>query len=571
MFTSNAVIVLLAILTVATYSLVGLLAIWAGLGRPHWFLRVAVIGGILLLLLLIPAYEPLLLFTIQSAVVILPLMLLKAVRKRPQHDGTQAGATTRLRPQFSLLDLLLLTVVVAVIVAVAVKVPSDLSEFWMYAQGILLRPPPLAPMSPAGVWTAFGLVGLGLGITTLVAAWVGLGRRLWLRLIVLCLIPTSAVMAGWLALARASEWLAKRDLPKGSRAMTSRAGAATRPTFRRLAKLAAVLLSLLILLPPVATFCVLVPPEPPQTVLPDPNGYNDVLKAAKVLKGVTVPDAETATVQQLQAFIARYRQVLDAARSGLDRQCIVPVQYSSSYFEAGLPRVQGFLQLARALLAEGKLAELEGRPTDAVRSYLDLIRLGQTGTRGGFVNHWLVGRTVESWGVEALIELRQTLTPKRCSELIGTLQTLDSNWEPLEDVWQRHQVRLDIALNWKWQLTRRLSMITGSKQDSRLYLQKTDIRLRAEFRLLISGLALRCYTVENGQPPERLADLVPDYLSELPKDPYSGKPLLYRRNAKGYVLYSVGSDGRDDGGQPGDNIEPGTDMLLDEPAEEQEE
>lgn len=90
----TAVIVLLGVLTVASYSLVGLLAIWAGLGRPHWFLRVAILGGTLLLLLLIPAYEPLLLFSIRSAVVILPLMLLKAVGRRSQHDAAQVGKTT---------------------------------------------------------------------------------------------------------------------------------------------------------------------------------------------------------------------------------------------------------------------------------------------------------------------------------------------------------------------------------------------------------------------------------------------------------------------------------------------
>ena len=68
-----------------------------------------------------------------------------------------------------------------------------------------------------------------------------------------------------------------------------------------------------------------------------------------------------------------------------------------------------------------------------------------------------------------------------------------------------------------------------------------------------------------------LADLVPDYLSEVPQDPFSGKPLLYRRNAKGYVLYSVGLDGRDDGGQPMDQENVFGDMLLDKPAEGPEE
>ncbi len=138
MYPSDAEMILFGLLTVATYSLVGLLAIWAGLGKPHWFLRVAVVGGTLLLLLLIPAYEPLLLFSIQSAVVIVPLMLLRGFWARAEtvgpDGGVHAGALPRLRPQFSLSDLLLLTVVVAVIVAVAVKVPSDLSEFWLYVR-----------------------------------------------------------------------------------------------------------------------------------------------------------------------------------------------------------------------------------------------------------------------------------------------------------------------------------------------------------------------------------------------------------------------------------------------------
>ena len=106
MFISDAAMALLAVLTVTSYSFVGLLAIWGGLGRPHWFLRLSVVGGILLLLLLIPAYEPLLVFSIQSGVAILPLMLVRGLEKRAEEDESQAGATTRGRLQFSVSDLL---------------------------------------------------------------------------------------------------------------------------------------------------------------------------------------------------------------------------------------------------------------------------------------------------------------------------------------------------------------------------------------------------------------------------------------------------------------------------------
>ena len=48
---------LFCLLTILMASVVGLLAIWAGLGRGHWFLRAAVVLGCISLLLTIPAYE----------------------------------------------------------------------------------------------------------------------------------------------------------------------------------------------------------------------------------------------------------------------------------------------------------------------------------------------------------------------------------------------------------------------------------------------------------------------------------------------------------------------------------
>lgn len=580
----SAEVMLLAILTVATYSLVGLLAIWAGLGRPHWFLRVALVGGVLLSLLLIPAFEPLVLFSIQSAVVILPLMLLKSVRGHVQAVGPDAGATARGRLQFSLLDVLLLTVVVAVIVAAAAaaEVPSDLSEFWAYARNVLKLPSPfapLAPMSPAEVWMAFGLVGLGLGLSTLAAAWVALGRRrLWLRLIALCLLPTSAVMVALLALIRSSGWLASGTPQADS-------PAASRPMVRRVAKLAALLLSLLILLPPLVVFCVLVVPAPdrPETVLPDPNGYQDLVAAGKAfeLAGVDNLDMvisqqpldmlDMATRQQLQAFVASCGHAFDTARVGLARECQVPIWYSWADYEADDLDISALRPVVRALRAEGKLAELEGRPADAAGSYLDMIRLGRVGTRGGLLIAWLTGRACEGMGMAALAELRESLTSGQCNDLIDTLQTLEANREPVEEVCARDQLWGRIVLEWKWQLIHIVRTITGSEPDVRPLLEKAADQTQASFRLLICGLALRSYSVENAQPPEKLGDLVPDYLREVPLDPFSGKPLVYRREAAKYVLYSVGPDSQDDGGQLHGYSDPGTDILLDKPPEEEEE
>ena len=48
-----------------------------------------------------------------------------------------------------------------------------------------------------------------------------------------------------------------------------------------------------------------------------------------------------------------------------------------------------------------------------------------------------------------------------------------------------------------------------------------------------------------------LQALVPEFLAAVPYDYLGSKPLAYRLNpGGGYVLYSTGEDGKDDGGDP---------------------
>ena len=71
----------------------------------------------------------------------------------------------------------------------------------------------------------------------------------------------------------------------------------------------------------------------------------------------------------------------------------------------------------------------------------------------------------------------------------------------------------------------------------------------ARLRLATTAIAVERFRLAHGQLPENLNDLVPQFLSEIPADPFDGQLLRYHRLAKGYVIYSVGSDGHDDGGR----------------------
>ena len=63
------------------------------------------------------------------------------------------------------------------------------------------------------------------------------------------------------------------------------------------------------------------------------------------------------------------------------------------------------------------------------------------------------------------------------------------------------------------------------------------------------ALALSAYHVDQGQYPDKLLALQPKYLQQVPLDRFTGKALIYRPTADGYLLYSVSLNGKDDQGR----------------------
>ena len=74
------------------------------------------------------------------------------------------------------------------------------------------------------------------------------------------------------------------------------------------------------------------------------------------------------------------------------------------------------------------------------------------------------------------------------------------------------------------------------------------LRLQAHARITQTGLALLRHKAAYGAYPAALAEIDPQFLPEIPLDPFTGKPLVYRPEADGFVLYSLGENLADDGG-----------------------
>jgi len=71
---------------------------------------------------------------------------------------------------------------------------------------------------------------------------------------------------------------------------------------------------------------------------------------------------------------------------------------------------------------------------------------------------------------------------------------------------------------------------------------------QAKERFIITTLAVRLFRMEKGRWPENLDELVPEYLENVPLDPFGLKPLRYKKREGKWIIYSIGPDGKDDGG-----------------------
>ncbi|MCE9524718.1 MAG: hypothetical protein K8R36_01540 [Planctomycetales bacterium] len=63
-------------------------------------------------------------------------------------------------------------------------------------------------------------------------------------------------------------------------------------------------------------------------------------------------------------------------------------------------------------------------------------------------------------------------------------------------------------------------------------------------------MAVRAYHQSEGRLPNSLAELTPAYLATPADDPFSSESLRYLPAGGDFLLYSVGPDGIDNGGQP---------------------
>ena len=101
-----------------------------------------------------------------------------------------------------------------------------------------------------------------------------------------------------------------------------------------------------------------------------------------------------------------------------------------------------------------------------------------------------------------------------------------------------------------------------SLTPSLVKVQNSHDRVEQARRNLHVAFALVAYQREHGRYPAKLDALAPKYLTSIPNDLFAGKPLKYRPSEKGFLLYSVGVNGKDEDGRWYDDTPPGDDPRV---------
>ena len=297
------------------------------------------------------------------------------------------------------------------------------------------------------------------------------------------------------------------------------------------------------------------PPPVDDSPVPNPNGYDELIRAAHSIAGPPPGprgDYQKASADELREWVAANGEALEIARTGVRHDGRVVLPRSAKNIQAQLDKSSQLRQLCRLMGAAARLDQIEGRPAAAAQKALDVIKAGHRGTRGGLLNDTLAGVACEWYGIRVLAQVRNQLKADQCRSLIDALETIDGEREPISKIVARdrawtasgYSIFARAALALSPTVNNMVNASTASAKSS-------SDRNAARLRLLIAEFAIECYRQETGIYPPSLEALVPKYLARVPEDPFVGRPLRYRlATPEGYRVFSVGPDGRDDGGKP---------------------
>jgi hypothetical protein len=287
----------------------------------------------------------------------------------------------------------------------------------------------------------------------------------------------------------------------------------------------------LIALPIVYLFASMSMPKPIGQDLPTPNAWGDLCSIVEQLDANPQSTSAIATAREMVrrewAYpVAEHAYKGDALHDPFD----VTWTLQTTFFTMSETMIA---QSDYDAAADYALAEVEVTHGATTAVDFDVVSYGGQGR-----------------SLHRIALLAPELSPEMRQQLLKRLLEIDADRVELDELDRRYWEYTPLLsahwADWKYRFAIGVRETLGvmRDRDATWHVCVRDARLR----MTLVALAACEFEQDHGRYPREIGELVPAYLPRVPVDPFSGKPIIYRQTADGYLVYSVGPNGIDDGG-----------------------
>lgn len=290
-----------------------------------------------------------------------------------------------------------------------------------------------------------------------------------------------------------------------------------------------------------------------------PTHLHGIAAVNSLLQAKALFEAHRGETEKAWQTVATEARFADALRTE-------PVLHSQNYRLGQLSDLADILQQVSAIALPDEdtarriadALEIAGSPSLA--QGLDFERV----TRGTY--H--LGQTEELWELGDLLKGRGGVTvrtdPFLTLELLNPAvrqadrAALQRTLRKMAEIAERPYWETPAQMDWRMDLPK--YCVFARSLATRQFELNYQVRMQAKLRVARTAFALLRHKAAFGNYPDTLAGLDAQFLDETLLDPYTGQPLVYRPESGGFVLYSLGENRTDDGGQ--ESKDPDKDLDL---------
>lgn len=554
------------LLTFATSTFVGFVGLMAARNRWSPIAKVGYLAGLLGILFSVRAYEPMVFFLLQVAVIFAGVALSRRLESHHEDDNTTAV--------FSLKHLLTFVAFAAVLLGIGVRCSVPTVTIWINLIGGAVGCGLATLLGGQTAWAepfrwrhvlfcllAFAMASIPMAVTDCYLAMYPNGWQ-WSETFAGQLgkpFPYADNFAHWFAMLTAVfltvhvlTWLAKRTkapqprLRFGSRVMCS--------TLMFL--LISFVLVVFVRMPPYPS-AVIKPTATPNQDSAEKNGYR---KFASVAQQYSANANDTTSPDHAKTNQIAIRGIEQAVAMGWSIPLPSRQDSISEHWKTTRPIYNIIDQQISSAVDRGDISEV-------LRCSELTISLGNKYTRQ---SRSLMGRYLGSnYGMLAMRHLSNVREQMDVAQITSALQLLMSmeNVQPSFDDLMHDDRAIAIQLA-GWRAMLYPAIASAKEQVSSNTARQEWRKKHAVRRLLMTDLLIRKHLQQTGKLPISLKDVIDKHYDEsaVTTDPCSDAHSLFKyvRGEDSFLLYSVSVDGKDDQGKPPSSITPAIgDLLLD--------